>query len=78
MTRTAYVVWPEGQPERAVTCRTWIGMQWAMLGPRGLMASLRGRLMLRAWPVYEGEWSAPTIVARRTERAVRNLRRRNL
>jgi hypothetical protein len=76
MKGAAYVVWPEGRPDRAVTRRTWLGMQWAMLGPGAMLAGLRGLRMSRAWPVYEAEWDIPAHVARRSERAIARLRRK--
>lgn len=45
-----YVVWPEGQPELARFVASWWRMQWLMLGPMGIRASLRCRRMSRFWP----------------------------
>lgn len=60
------IVWPEGQPERAVLCRGWLSRQWRMLGPMGLRASARGRRMCFVRPVNPEE--NPIVLARLCER----------
>lgn len=64
------VVWPEGLPERAVLCRSWLRKQWELLKPTNIFLMRR---MSSAWPVLENE--SPVVVARRCERAMRKVSR---
>ena len=66
-----YVVWPEGEATSAVMCEGWLAMQWKMLGPMGLMSSLRGKRMSRARPCLKDD--IPMEVAIRSERAMQRL-----
>lgn len=40
---SGWLVWPEGEPERAVFCRSIFARWWKQIGPMGWFASLRGR-----------------------------------
>lgn len=66
---TGSIVWPEGQPERAVYCEGRLARWWKMYGPMGWGASFRGRRMARMWPASPKQ--QPVVMARQCERFVR-------
>lgn len=61
------LIWPEGQPEKAVFCHSWLSAQWALLGPMGWKASLSGRRMRQSYQVDDGY---PRLIALHLERII--------
>lgn len=59
----ASVVWPLGQPEKAVFCQSWLEIKWAKLGPQALFS---GRPMCELSGATAED--SPIVEARRCER----------
>lgn len=61
-----YTVWPEQSPNEAIHCQGFFAMMWAMVGPKGWLATFRGKRMCKAWPCHPSEH--PRTTAARCER----------
>lgn len=67
--RVGWIVWPEGEPERARFAPTPIAWLWMIAGPMGWGAMLRGRRMTNIWPQIRSD--DPVTVASMIEASER-------